>query len=42
MATRWVIRHGLMLLWFKDLMMVTEEVIIHRPTLVSKRWVYEL
>ena len=42
MATRWAIRHGLMLLWFKDLMIVTEEVIIHRPTLVSKRWVYEL
>ena len=24
MATRWTIRHGLMLLWFKDLMNVTE------------------
>ena len=24
-------RHGLMLLWFKDLMNVTEEVTIHRP-----------
>ena len=31
MATRWTIRHGLMLLWFKDLMNVTEEVTIHRP-----------
>ena len=31
MATRWTIRHGLMLLWFKDLMNVTEEVIVHRP-----------
>ena len=27
----WTIRHGLMLLWFTDLMNVTEEVIIHRP-----------
>ena len=26
MATRWTIRHGLMLLWFADLMSVTEEV----------------
>ena len=26
MATRWTIRHGLMLLWFTDLMNVTEEV----------------
>ena len=25
-ATRWTIRHGLMLLWFTDLMNVTEEV----------------
>ena len=24
MATRWTIRHGLILLWFKDLMKVTE------------------
>ena len=24
-------RHGLMLLWFADLMNVTEEVTIHRP-----------
>ena len=30
-ATRWTIRHGLMLLWFTDLMNVTEEVTIHRP-----------
>ena len=26
MATRWTIRHGLTLLWFTDLMNVTEEV----------------
>ena len=31
MATRWTIRHSLMLLWFADLMNVTEEVAIHRP-----------
>ena len=31
MATRWTIRHSLMLLGFKDLMNVTEEVTIHRP-----------
>ena len=31
MATRWTIRHGLMLLWFTDFMNVTEEVTIHRP-----------
>ena len=24
-ATRWTIRHGLMLLWLKDLMLVTEK-----------------
>ena len=30
MATRWTIRHSLMLLWFTDLMNVTEEVTIHR------------
>ena len=30
MATRWTIRHGLMLLWFTDLMNATEEVTIHR------------
>ena len=24
-ATRWTIRHGLMLLWLKDLMIVTEK-----------------
>ena len=40
-ATRWTIRHGLMLLWFTDLMNVTEEVTIHShlpyciPTLQS-------
>ena len=31
MATRWTIRHSLMLLWLADLMNVTEEVTIHRP-----------
>ena len=39
MATRWAIRLGLMLLWFTDLMNVTEEVTIHRPnvsTLLSR------
>ena len=30
-ATRWTIRHSLMLLWFADLMNVTEEDTIHRP-----------
>ena len=30
-ATRWTIRHGLVLLWFTDVMNVTEEVTIHRP-----------
>ena len=30
-ATRWTIRHGLMLLWSTDLLNVTEEVTIHRP-----------
>ena len=41
-ATRWTIRHGLMLLWFTDLMKVTEEVIIHRPnvsTLLSSTFI---
>ena len=33
MATRWTIRHGLMLLWFTDLMNVTEEATIHRPNI---------
>ena len=36
------IRHGLMLLWFTDLMNVTEEVIIHRPnvsTLMSSAFI---
>ena len=28
-ATRWTIRHSLMLHWFADLMNVTEEVTIH-------------
>ena len=35
MATRWTIRHGLMLLWFKDFMNVTEEVIVHRPNVLT-------
>ena len=30
-ATMWTIRIGLMLLWFTDLMNVTEEVTVHRP-----------
>ena len=30
-ATRWTIRHSLMLFWFADLMNVTKEVTIHRP-----------
>ena len=28
---KWKFRHSLMLLWFADLMNVTEEVTIHRP-----------
>ena len=32
MATRWTIRHGLMLLWFKDLMNVTEKLQFIDPT----------
>ena len=42
MATRWTIRHGLMLLWFTDLMNVTKEVTIHRPnvsTLLSSAFI---
>ena len=41
-ATRWTIRHGLMLLWFTNSMDVTEEVTIHRPnvsTLLSKAFI---
>ena len=38
MATRLTIRHGLMLLWFKDLMDVTEKLLEG----LSKRWDYEL
>ena len=41
-ATRWTIRHSLMLLWFADLMNVTEEVTIHRPnvsTLLSSAFI---
>ena len=30
-ATKWTIRHGLMLLWFIDLMSVIEEITIDRP-----------
>ena len=37
MATSWTITHGLMLLWFTDLMNVTEEeVTIHRPSSIFK------
>ena len=42
LATKWAIRQGLMLLWFKDLMNVTKEVIIHRPnisTLLSSAFI---
>ena len=42
MATRWTIRHSLMLLGFKDLMNVTEKVTIHRPnvsTLLSSAFI---
>ena len=42
MATKWTIRHGLMLLWFTDLINVTEEVTIHRPnvsTLLSSTFI---
>ena len=35
MATRWTIRHSLMLLWFTDLMNVTEEVTIHRSNVLT-------
>ena len=41
MAIRWIIRHGLVLLWFKDLMNATYEVTIHRSnlsTLLSSAW----
>ena len=42
MATRWTIGHSLILLGFKDLMNVTEEVAIHRPnvsTLLSSAFI---
>ena len=42
MATRWTIRHGLMLLWFTYLMNVTEDLTIHRPnvpTLLSSAFI---
>ena len=42
MTTRWTVRHGLMLLWFTDLLNVTEEVTIHRPkvsTLLSSAFI---
>ena len=42
MATRWTIRHGLMLFRFTDLMNVTEEVTIHRSnvsTLLSSAFI---
>ena len=32
MATRWTIRHGLMLLWFKDVMNVTKKLQFIDPT----------
>ena len=32
MAARWTIRHGLMLLWFKGLMNVTEKLQFIDPT----------
>ena len=41
-STKKGIRHGLLLLWFTDLMNVTEEVIIHRPnvsTLLSSAFI---
>ena len=41
-TTRWTIRHGLMLLWFTDLMNVTEEDTIQRPnvsTLLSSAFI---
>ena len=41
-ATRWTIGHSLMLLWFADLMNVTEEITIHRPnvsTLLSSAFI---
>ena len=34
-ATRWTIRHGLMLLWFTDLMNVTEEVTTHGHNILT-------
>ena len=42
MATRWTIKHGLMLLWFKDLINESIEVTIHRPnvsTLLSSAFI---
>ena len=41
-ATRWTIRHGLMLLWFTDLMNVTEEVTVHRPNILTSAFVWRL
>ena len=41
-ATRWTIRHSLILHWFADLMNVTEEVTNHRPnvsTLLSSAFI---
>ena len=41
-ATRLIIRYGSILLWFTDLMNVTEEVTIHRPnvsTLLSSAFI---
>ena len=42
MATRWTIRHGLMPLWFTDLINVTEKATIHGPnvsTLLSSAFI---
>ena len=37
-ATRWTIRHGLMLLWFKDLMNATEKLQFIDPTFDTPVW----
>ena len=35
METRWTTRHGLMLIWFTDLMNITKEVTIYRPNVLT-------
>ena len=41
MATRWTIRHGLMPLWFKDLMNITEKLQFIDPTFrLHHPWCY--